>query len=45
MHGLGVMYLCAVPAFNTHVTTDAGETSNGTLVLPAVLGLQTVSTI
>jgi hypothetical protein len=45
MHGLGIMYLCAVPAFDTHVTADAGETSNGTLGLPAVLGHQTVGTI
>jgi hypothetical protein len=39
------MYLCAVPAFDTHVSSNAGEASNGTLVLPAVFGHQTVGTI
>jgi hypothetical protein len=39
------MYLCAVPAFDTHVSSNAGEASNGALALPAVLGDQTVGTI
>jgi hypothetical protein len=39
------MYLCAVPAFYTHVASNAGEASNGTLVCPAVLGDQAIGTI
>jgi hypothetical protein len=39
------MYLCAVPAFDTHVSSNAGEASNGALALPAVLGDQTVGAI
>jgi hypothetical protein len=39
------MYLCAVPACNTHVSSNAGKASDGALVLPAVLGDQTVGTI
>jgi hypothetical protein len=40
-----ITYLSAVPAFNSHVASDAGETSNGTLVLPSVLGDQTIGAI
>jgi hypothetical protein len=31
-------YLRAIPTLNTHIATDVGEMSNGTLVLPSVLG-------
>ena len=37
--------LCAVPALNTHVASDTGEASDGALVLPAVLGDQTILAI
>jgi hypothetical protein len=40
-----IAYLRAVPSSNAHVSSDTWETSNGALVLPAVLGDETVGTV
>jgi hypothetical protein len=40
-----IAYLSTVPAINAYVASDAGETSNGALALPSVLGDQTVGAV